>query len=34
MQCFASQLERAEGPPLLPADVVERQMAVGEIVFV
>ena len=34
MQCFASQLERGDGPPLLTADVVERQMAVGEIVFV
>ena len=34
MQCFASQLERGDGPPLLTPDVVERQMAVGEIVFV
>ncbi len=34
MQCFASQLARADGPALLPPDVVERQMAVGEIVFV
>jgi LmbE family N-acetylglucosaminyl deacetylase len=34
MQCFASQLERGDGPPLLTTDVVERQMAVGEIVFV
>ena len=34
MRCFASQLERGDGPPLLTAEVVERQMAVGEIVFV
>jgi LmbE family N-acetylglucosaminyl deacetylase len=34
MRCFASQLERGDGPPLLSAEVVERQMAVGEIVFV
>lgn len=34
MQCFTSQLTRSAGPPLLPPDVVERQMAVGEIVFV
>ena len=34
MQCFASQLERGDGSPLLTPDVVERQMAVGEIVFV
>jgi LmbE family N-acetylglucosaminyl deacetylase len=34
MRCFASQLERGDGPPLLSPDVVERQMAVGEIVFV
>ena len=34
MQCFASQLMRGDGPPLLTADVVDRQMAVGEIVFV
>ena len=34
MQCFASQLARDVGPPLLPPDVVERQMTVGEIVFV
>ncbi len=34
MRCFASQLERGDGPPLLTPDVVERQMAVGEIVFV
>jgi LmbE family N-acetylglucosaminyl deacetylase len=34
LQCFSSQLARGTGPPLLPADIVERQMAVGEIVFV
>jgi LmbE family N-acetylglucosaminyl deacetylase len=34
MRCFASQLDRGDGPPLLSADVVERQMALGEIVFV
>ena len=34
LQCFSSQLERTDGPPLLPAAVIERQMAVGEIVFV
>lgn len=34
MACFTSQLQRAGGPPLLPAAVVERQMTVGEIVFV
>ena len=34
MQCFASQLERSDGPALLTPDVVERQMAVGEVVFV
>ena len=34
LSCFASQLERGDGPPLLTPDVVERQMAVGEIVFV
>ena len=28
------QLDRGEGPPLLTPDVVERQMALGEIVFV
>jgi LmbE family N-acetylglucosaminyl deacetylase len=34
LQCFSSQLERTDGPPLLPRAVVDRQMAVGEIVFV
>ena len=34
MQCFASQLKRDGGPPLLPRELVERQLAVGEIVFV
>ena len=33
-ECFASQLERGDGPPLLTPEVVARQMAVGEIVFV
>jgi LmbE family N-acetylglucosaminyl deacetylase len=34
LQCFSSQLKRSAGPPLLPASIIERQMAVGEIVFV
>ena len=34
LQCFSSQLERTDGPPLLPRAVIDRQMAVGEIVFV
>jgi LmbE family N-acetylglucosaminyl deacetylase len=34
LQCYSSQLARVEGPPLLPPAVVDRQMAVGEIVFV
>jgi LmbE family N-acetylglucosaminyl deacetylase len=34
VRCFASQVERGEGPPLLTDDVIERQLAVGEIVFV
>ena len=34
MQCFASQLDRGDGPPLLTPEVIDRQMAVGEIVFV
>jgi LmbE family N-acetylglucosaminyl deacetylase len=34
MQCFSSQLERGDRPPLLTPEVVDRQMAVGEIVFV
>lgn len=34
LQCFSSQLTRSDGPPLLPPAVIERQMAVGEIVFV
>jgi LmbE family N-acetylglucosaminyl deacetylase len=34
MGCYASQIQREAGPPLLPSSVVERQMAVGEIVFV
>ena len=34
LQCFSSQLQRATGPPLLPQAIVERALAVGEIVFV
>ena len=34
MQCFASQVERGDGPPLLTPEVVDRQLTVGEIVFV
>ncbi len=34
LQCFTSQLRRADGPALLPDEVVARQMAVGEIAFV
>jgi len=34
MRCFSSQLDRGDGPPLLTSEVVERHMAVGEIVFV
>ncbi len=34
LQCFSSQLERPDGPPLLTPEVIARQMAVGEIVFV
>jgi LmbE family N-acetylglucosaminyl deacetylase len=34
LQCFSSQLERTTGPPLLPQAIVERQLAVGEIVFI
>lgn len=34
LQCFSSQLERTDGPPLLTPAVIERQIAVGEIVFV
>ncbi len=34
LQSFASQLTRTDGPPLLTPAVIERQMAVGEIVFV
>jgi LmbE family N-acetylglucosaminyl deacetylase len=33
MRCFASQLEAADGDPLLTPEVVQRQMRVGEIVF-
>ena len=34
LHCFSSQLERDDGPPLLAPEVIARQMAVGEIVFV
>jgi LmbE family N-acetylglucosaminyl deacetylase len=34
LDCFSSQLHRRGGPPLLAAEVIARQMAVGEIVFV
>jgi LmbE family N-acetylglucosaminyl deacetylase len=34
MQCFASQLQDGDRPALLTPEVVQRQMAVGEIVFV
>jgi LmbE family N-acetylglucosaminyl deacetylase len=34
LQCFSSQLKRETGPPLLSAAAIERQMAVGEVVFV
>jgi LmbE family N-acetylglucosaminyl deacetylase len=32
--CFSSQLQRNDGPPLLAPEVIARQLAVGEIVFV
>ncbi len=34
MRCYSSQLQPGDGPPLLTAEVVDRQMTVGEIVFV
>lgn len=34
LRCFSSQLERADGPPLLAPEVIARQMAVGEVIFV
>ena len=34
LECFSSQLQRGDGPPLLAPEVIARQMAVGEIVFV
>jgi hypothetical protein len=34
LECFSSQLQRGHGPPLLAPEVIARQMAVGEIVFV
>ncbi len=34
MHCFSSQLQRDDGPPLLAPEVIARQLAVGEMVFV
>jgi LmbE family N-acetylglucosaminyl deacetylase len=34
LECFSSHLQHWGGPPLLAAEVIARQMAVGEIVFV
>jgi LmbE family N-acetylglucosaminyl deacetylase len=34
MRCFASQLTADDGDPLLTPEVVQRQMALGEIVFI
>ena len=34
LECFSSQLQRGDGPPLLAPEVIARQMAVGEILFV
>jgi LmbE family N-acetylglucosaminyl deacetylase len=34
LKCFSSQLQRRDGSSRLAADVIARQMAVGEIVFV
>jgi LmbE family N-acetylglucosaminyl deacetylase len=34
MRCYPSQLEAGDGAPLLTPEVVHRQMAVGEIVFI
>jgi LmbE family N-acetylglucosaminyl deacetylase len=34
LDCFSSQLQRRDGRPLLAAELIARQMAVGEIVFV
>jgi LmbE family N-acetylglucosaminyl deacetylase len=34
LRCFSSQLERSAGPPLLSSEMIDRQMAVGELVFV
>lgn len=34
LQCFQSQLHGVDGPPLLAPEMIARQVAVGEIVFV
>jgi LmbE family N-acetylglucosaminyl deacetylase len=34
LQCFSSQLERTGGPSQLSSEVIDRQLAVGELVFV
>jgi LmbE family N-acetylglucosaminyl deacetylase len=34
LQCFSSQLQRDDGPPLLAQEMIARQLAVGEVVFV
>lgn len=34
LQCFSSQLSHDDGPPVLAPEMVARQLAVGEIVFV
>ncbi len=34
LRCFSSQLQRDDGPPLLAPEVIARQLAVPEIVFV
>lgn len=34
LQCFSSQLDAGDAPAVLTPEVVQRQMAVGEIVFV
>lgn len=34
LRSFASQLERRDGPPLLAPEIIARQLAVGEVVFV
>lgn len=34
LQCFASQLHGLDGPPLLAPELIDRQLAVDEVVFV